>query len=132
MKHLHGHHKLGRDSAHRRAMLGNLSTALITHERIETTLARAKALRSVVDRCVTWGKRGTLAARRRAAAFLHSREVVSKLFDDVAPRFKERQGGYTRIMRRGLRAGDGAQMAIIEFVDFKWEEPQEETKKSDS
>ena len=124
MKHLHGHRKLGRDTAHRRAMLGNLSTALITHERIETTLPRAKALRSVVERCITWGKRGTLAARRRAAALLHEREAVSKLCDDLAPRFKERQGGYTRILRSGLRPGDGAQMAIIEFVDFKWEEQQ--------
>ena len=122
MKHLHGHRKLGRDTAHRRAMLGNLSTALIMHESIETTLPRAKALRSVVERCITWGKRGTLAARRRAAALLHGREAVSKLCNELAPRFKARQGGYTRIFRSGLRPGDGAQMATIEFVDFSWQE----------
>lgn len=122
MKHQHGHRKLGRNTAHRRAMLGNLSTALIMHESIETTLPRAKALRSVVERCITWGKRGTLAARRRAAALLHGREAVSKLCDELAPRFKTRQGGYTRIFRSGLRPGDGAQMATIEFVDFSWQE----------
>ena len=125
MKHLHGHRKLGRKTAHRRSMLGNLSTALIRHESIETTLPRAKALRSVVERCVTWGKRGTLAARRRAAALLHERAAVSKLCDDLAPRFKERQGGYTRILRSGLRPGDGAQMAIIEFVDFDWQKDKD-------
>ncbi len=126
MKHLHGHRKLGRATAHRRAMLGNLSTALIMHESIKTTLPRAKALRAVVERCITWGKRGTLAARRRAAALLHGREAVSKLCDELAPRFKERPGGYTRIFRSGLRAGDGAQMAIIEFVDFSWQEEESE------
>ena len=122
MKHLHGHRKLGRDTAHRRAMLGNLSTALIMHESIETTLPRAKALRSVIERCITWGKGGTLAARRRAAALLHGREAVSKLCDELAPRFEARQGGYTRIFRNGLRPGDGAQMATIEFGDFSWQE----------
>ncbi len=126
MKHLHGHRKLGRNTAHRRAMLGNLSTALIMHESIETTLPRAKALRAVVERCITWGKQGTLAARRRAAALLHEREAVGKLCDELAPRFKTRQGGYTRILRSGLRLGDGAQMVIIEFVDFHWEEKTHE------
>ena len=119
MRHKHGYRKLGRDSDHRLAMLRNLATSLITHERITTTLPRAKELRRVVEKMVTLGKKGSLHHRRQAASYLFQKDAVSKVFSDLAGRFKERPGGYTRIMKRGLRVGDGAQMAIIEFVDFE-------------
>ncbi len=119
MRHKHGYRKLGRDSDHRRAMLRNLATSLITHERITTTLPRAKELRSVVEKMVTLGKKGSLHHRRQASSYLFEKEAVVKVFSDLAGRFKDRQGGYVRILKRGLRAGDGAQMAIIEFVDYE-------------
>lgn len=119
MRHKHGYRKLGRDSAHRKALLRNLATSLITHERITTTLPKAKELRSVVEKMVTLGKKGSLHHRRQAASYLFERDAVSKVFSSLATRFKDRQGGYVRILKRGLRPGDGAQMAIIEFVDFE-------------
>ncbi|QGS67816.1 50S ribosomal protein L17 [Oceanobacillus sp. 143] len=104
------------------ALLRNLASDLIIHERIETTEAKAKDLKSIVDKMITLGKRGDLHARRQAAAFLYNKEadeennVIQKLFDDVAKRYDERQGGYTRVLKLGERQGDGAKMAIIELV----------------
>lgn len=116
--------KLGRTSSQRKAMLRDLATDLIISERIETTEARAKELRSVVEKMITLGKRGDLHARRQAAAFIRNevaneetnQDAVQKLFSDIAPRYQERQGGYTRIMKIGPRRGDAAPMVIIELV----------------
>ncbi|MBW8350645.1 50S ribosomal protein L17 [Bacillus sp. IITD106] len=116
--------KLGRTSSQRKAMLRDLATDLIISERIETTEARAKELRSVVEKMITLGKRGDLHARRQAAAFIRhevanaedNQDAVQKLFADIAPRYAERQGGYTRIMKLGPRRGDGAPMVVIELV----------------
>ena len=114
--------KLGRTTDARMALLRNLAGQLIIHERIETTEVKAKELKSVVDKMITLGKRGDLSARRQAAAFLYNQEanedqsLLQKLFDDVAPRYEDRQGGYTRVMKLGPRQGDGAKMAIIELV----------------
>lgn len=114
--------KLGRTTDVRMALLRNLTTDVIIHERIETTEAKAKELRSTVDKMITLGKRGDLNARRQAAAFLYKRKsdedesVLEKLFEDVALRYEDRQGGYTRVLKLGPRRGDGANMAIIELV----------------
>ncbi|WP_223703203.1 50S ribosomal protein L17 [Sutcliffiella deserti] len=119
-----GYRKLGRTSAQRKAMLRDLTTDLIISERIETTEARAKELRSVVEKMITLGKRGDLHARRQASSYVRhevanqetGQDAVQKLFADIAPRYDERQGGYTRIMKLGPRRGDGAPMVIIELV----------------
>ncbi len=116
MRHLKQGRKLGRTSAHRKALFRNLVLSLIRHERIRTTDAKAKELRSVADRMVTLGKKGDLSARRRAFAFIQSRTLVKKLFDEIAPRFKERNGGYTRVVKFGARRGDAARLSIIEFT----------------
>ncbi|RLL40726.1 50S ribosomal protein L17 [Oceanobacillus piezotolerans] len=114
--------KLGRTTDARMALLRNLASDLIIHERIETTEAKAKELKSIVDKMITLGKRGDLHARRQAAAFLYRKEaddennVIQKLFDDVAARYEDRQGGYTRVLKLGERQGDGAKMAIVELV----------------
>src|SRR5699024_453531 len=114
--------KLGRKTETRMALLRNLASDLIIHERLETTEAKAKELKSVAEKMVTLGKRGDLHARRQAASFLYNQEaneddsVVQKLFDDIAGRYEDRQGGYTRVLKLGARQGDGAPMAIIEFV----------------
>ena len=117
MRHLKQGRKLGRTTAHRKALLRNLATALFEHERIITTEPKAKELRRVADKLVTLGKRGTLHARRQALQVVHSNAVVQKLFNEIAPRFAGRQGGYTRILRLGYRPGDAAAMAVIELVD---------------
>ena len=117
MRHKSKGRKLGRDSAHRKALFSNLTGALVTHGRIKTTLAKAKEVRPIAERMVTLGKRGDLHARRQAKAFLRSGDVVHVLFAEVAPRFTERPGGYTRIVKLGPRQGDGAEMAYIEWVD---------------
>ncbi len=119
MRHKHGYRKLGVDSAHRKAMLRNLATSLITHERITTTVPRAKELRKVVERMITLGKKGELHHRRAAGGYLFEKDAVAKVFSDLALRFKDRKGGYTRIVKRGVRAGDNAKMALIEFVDYE-------------
>ena len=118
MRHARSGKKLGRDSAHRKALYSNLAGALITHGRIETTEAKAKAVRPYAEKLITLGKRGDLHARRQAMAELRSNDVVHKLFADIAPRFSERNGGYTRVVKLGPRQGDAAQMALLEFVDF--------------
>jgi large subunit ribosomal protein L17 len=118
MRHLNQGRKLGRTSAHRKALFRNLVLALVKHERIKTTDAKAKELRRYADRMVTLGKRGDLAARRLAFAFMQSRDAVKRLFDEIAPRFKERNGGYTRVVKFGFRRGDAAPLSIIEFSDY--------------
>jgi large subunit ribosomal protein L17 len=117
MRHLKQGRKLGRTTAHRKALLRNLATALFEHERITTTEAKAKELRRVADKLVTLGKRGDLHARRQALKVVRSSAVVRKLFDEIAPRFRQRQGGYTRVLRAGFRPGDAAEMAVIELVE---------------
>jgi large subunit ribosomal protein L17 len=116
MRHRKKGAKLGRDAAHRNAMLRNLATDLLRHERVTTTLAKAKAVRPVAERMVTLGKRDTLHARRHAARVIRDDLVVRKVFNELAPRYAERPGGYTRIMRLESRAGDRADMAVIEMV----------------
>jgi large subunit ribosomal protein L17 len=117
MRHaVHGR-KLGRTSAHRRALFRNQLASLVEHERITTTVEKAKELRPIAEKMVTQGKRGTVEARRRVRRMI-DRHLVKKLFDDIAPRFAEREGGYTRILKLGPRKGDGAEMALIEFVDY--------------
>ena len=118
MRHLNQGRKLNRTSAHRKALFRNLVLALMKHERIKTTDAKAKELRRYADRMVTLGKRGDLSARRLAFSFMQSRDAVRKLFDEIAPRFKERNGGYTRVVKFGVRRGDAAPISIIEFTDF--------------
>lgn len=108
--------KLNRNTSHRRALLRNLVTSLIMEERVETTVAKAKAMRPHVEKMITLGKRGDLAARRQAAAYLMTRESVTRLFDTVSPRFGDRQGGYLRIVRAGFRQGDGGEKVFIELL----------------
>jgi large subunit ribosomal protein L17 len=110
--------KLGRDSSHRRALYANLASALIEHGRIKTTQAKAKAVKPIAEQMITLGRRGDLAARRQALAFLGSKDVVHHLFADVGPRFKDRPGGYSRIVRLGPRPGDAAEMVYLELVDY--------------
>ena len=119
MRHARSGKKLGRDSAHRKALYSNLAGALITHGRIETTEAKAKAVKPFAEKMITLGKRGDLHARRLAMAELRSNDVVHKLFSDVAPRFAEREGGYTRVVKLGPRQGDAASMALLELVDYE-------------
>lgn len=117
MRHAKAGRKLNRTASHRKAMLGNMAVALIKHEQIVTTLPKAKELRPFVEKLVTLGKKGDLSARRRAYAQLPDEKWAAKLFDTLAERYAERQGGYTRVMKAGFRFGDSAPMAVIEFVD---------------
>jgi large subunit ribosomal protein L17 len=116
MRHRVAGWKLGRNTSHRRALLRNLVTSLILEERIETTVTKAKALRPHVEKMITLGKKGDVASRRLAAGYLMTRESVDKLFDTVAPRFGDREGGYTRIVLTGFRKGDGGEKAFIELI----------------
>ena len=118
MRHRKAGRKLGRDSAHRKALYSNLAGALIEHGRIRTTEAKAKEVRPIVEEMITLGKRGDLAAHRQAVAFLRSKPVAHMLFADIAPRFADRPGGYTRIVKIGPRQGDAARMAYLELVDY--------------
>jgi large subunit ribosomal protein L17 len=118
MRHKIAGRKLNRTSSHRKALFKNMAQALIQHEQIKTTLPKAKELRPVVEKLITLGKKGTLAARRQAISQIQDQGCVSKLLDILAKRFSGRSGGYTRIMKSGFRYGDNAPMAIIEFVDF--------------
>jgi len=117
MRHGKVHRKLNRTAEHRKAMFANMCAALIKHEQIVTTLPKAKELRPVVEKLVTLGKRGDLHARRQAAAAMRDPAMVKKLFDVIGPRYKERNGGYTRVLKAGFRYGDSAAAAVIEFVD---------------
>ena len=119
MRHGHGLRKLNRTSSHRLAMLRNMMNSLIQHEVIKTTVPKAKEVRRVAEQMITLGKRGDLHARRQAMAYIRSKEVVAKLFDQLSSQYADRQGGYTRIIRTGFRAGDAAPMAILELVEYK-------------
>lgn len=121
MRHRKRGRQLGRDTDHRRALFRNLVTSLLEHEQIETTDAKAKELRGIAEQMITLGKSGSLHARRQASAYIQSREVVRKLFEDIAPRFTDRSGGYTRIIKTRVRVGDGAPMSIVELVELKEE-----------
>ena len=117
MRHGYAHRKLGRTTSHRTAMFANMSAALIKHEQIVTTLPKAKELRPIVEKLVTLGKKGGLSMRRQAISEMRDLDQTKKLFDVLATRYKDRQGGYTRIIKAGFRYGDNAPMAVIEFVD---------------
>ena len=133
MKHRKTGRQLGRNSSHRRALLRSLVTSFLSHEKIETTEAKAKEFRPLAERMITLGKRGDLSARRLAMRFVRDRRVVSKLFDEISPRFSNRNGGYTRIIKTRIRFGDSARMAIVELVEKGKEgeevKKEEETKK---
>ncbi len=117
MRHRNKGRGLSRTASHKKATMRNMATSLFRHERIETTTAKAKELRPYAERLITLGKRGDLHARRLAGRVIADRGVLGKLFDDIAPRFAERPGGYTRILKLGTRRGDAAEMALIELVD---------------
>jgi len=117
MRHGNANRKLNRTHSHRKAMFANMAASLIEHEQIVTTLPKAKELRSIADKLITLGKRGDLHARRQAIAQIRDVENVKKLFDVLGPRYKERNGGYTRVLKAGFRLGDNAAMAVIELVD---------------
>src|SRR6266704_5286768 len=117
MRHGNAHRKLNRKAEHRRAMFANMAASLIRHEQIVTTLPKAKDLRPIVEKLVTLGKRGDLHARRQAIAEIRDVAMVKKLFEVLAPRYKDRKGGYTRVLKAGFRHGDSAAVAVIEFVD---------------
>ncbi len=123
MRHRQAGRGLGRDSGHRRALFRTLVTELLRHERIETTLAKAREVRIFAERMISLARQGSLAARRRTLAFVRDPEVVAQLFNQVGPRYRERSGGYTRLVKTRSRLGDGAQMAVLELV-LRREEPQ--------
>jgi len=127
MRHLKSGSKLGRNPAHRRATLRNLVTNLLEHGRITTTLTRAKATRPVAEKIITLGKRDTLQSRRQAAAYLQTPHVTQKLFSEIAPKFADRAGGYTRIIPGGLRVGDGAKVAILELVNYEFKRKEKKS-----
>ena len=123
MRHLKEGRKLGRTASHRKALLRNMVSSLLEFEKIETTDAKAKELRKVADKMITWGKRGDLHARRLSLRVISSTKIVQKLFNDIAPRFKERKGGYTRITKVGRRKGDNAPLSIIELITQDEKQP---------
>jgi large subunit ribosomal protein L17 len=131
MRHLKSGFKLGRKPAHRRATLRNLVTNVILHERMQTTRTRAKAAQPLVERMITLGKRDTLHSRRQAVAFLTTAGATEKLFRDIAPRFADRNGGYTRIVRLGWRIGDGAEVAILELVGAQLKKKEKKGRKKE-
>jgi len=128
MRHLKAERKLGRTTSHRLAMLRNMVTSLLDHEKIQTTDCKAKELRRVADKMITLGKRGDLHARRQAMKVIREKSVTKKLFDEIAPRFKDKQGGYTRIIKIGRRHGDNAPMSIIELSLQAHKEKKSDTK----
>ena len=117
MRHGNSNRKLNRTHEHRKAMFANMVCSLIEHEQIQTTLPKAKELKKIVDKYITLGKKGSLHSRRQAISRLKQNSAVIKLFETLAPRYKERNGGYTRVLKAGFRYGDAAQLAVIEFVD---------------
>jgi large subunit ribosomal protein L17 len=119
MRHRKAGRKLNRTAAHRKAMLRNIVTSLLEHERIVTTVPKAKEARRVAEKMITLGKRGDLHARRQAMAYIRSKGIVAKLFDEISSQYTDRQGGYTRIIRTGNRYGDAAPMAIVELVGYE-------------
>lgn len=127
MRHRKYTFKIGRSAAHRRSLLANAACSLIQEGRIKTTVVKAKQIRRVADKMVTLGKRGTLHAKRQAVAFLRQPRTVMKLFDEVAPQFQERAGGYTRILKLGQRRGDAAEVCFLEWVNYTLPAPAAET-----
>lgn len=121
MRHGVGYKRLSMKSAHRRTLLRNMATSLLRHERITTTLVKAKELRGVVDHMITLGKRGDLHAIRQVSSFLYDADVTKKVFTDLSKRFADRSGGYTRILKKGPRLGDASEVAVMELVDYKSE-----------
>jgi large subunit ribosomal protein L17 len=119
MRHRKSQVKLNRSTSHRKALLANMASSLIEHKRITTTIGKARAARSYTERLVTFAKKGTLSARRHVLAKLHHKDVVAHLFEELGPRFADRPGGYTRIIRLGTRPGDQADMVILEFVGYE-------------
>jgi large subunit ribosomal protein L17 len=119
MRHHRAGQKLGRSAAQRRALYANLTASLIEHGRIKTTEAKAKAVKPIAEQMITLGRRGDIHARRQALAFLRTQEVVHQLFSEIAPRFADRPGGYTRIVKLGPRQGDAAEMVYLELVDYE-------------
>ncbi len=128
MRHLKGGSKLGRNPSQRKSLLRNLTASIIENNRVETTVAKAKAVRPIVEKMITLGKSGTLANKRKALSYLYKRETTHILFNEVAPRFMDRNGGYTRIIKTDFRKGDGAELAIIEFVDYIFEPKSKKAK----
>jgi len=131
MRHLVKGRKLGRTSAHREALLRNLVTSFLEKERIQTTLAKAKETRPLAEKMITLAKKNTLHARRQALAVLTKESAVTRLFNDIGPRFTERPGGYTRIVKTGLRVGDGAQMAFLELIGAEYKKKEKKKKDKD-
>jgi large subunit ribosomal protein L17 len=131
MRHRNAGFKLGRNTSHRRALLRNLATSVIIEDRVETTVAKAKAVRPHVEKMITLGKRGDLHARRQALSFLQTDDAVTRLFDTVAPRYGDRQGGYLRIVRTGFQKGDGAEKAFIELLGAEKQLEQKAQKRAD-
>jgi len=131
MRHLVKGKKLRRNTAQRRALLRNLVTSFLEKERVRTTLAKAKATRPVAEKMITLAKKDTLHTRRLALRFIYKKPVVKKLFDDIGPRFSERPGGYTRIVKIGPRAGDGADMAILELLGSEFKKKEKKKKKKE-
>lgn len=129
MRHLNSGRKLGRTASHRKAMLANLATSVLDKERVTTTLAKAKEVRGVVERLITYGKKGNLHGIRLAARSVKDKDVLKKLFDDIAPMYKEREGGYTRIVKLGERRGDNAELSIIELVGRDGDDQRRRKKK---
>lgn len=129
MRHRLANKKLRRNSAQRKALLRSLVTSFLEKERINTTLAKAKAVRPVAEKMITLAKKNSLHTRRKALRFVYKKDVVKKLFEDIGPRFTERPGGYTRIIKTGQRAGDGAQLAIIELVGSEYKKKSKKKEK---
>ena len=131
MRHRKAGNKLGRNTSHRRALLRNMVTSVVVEDRIETTLAKAKAVRPLVEKMITLGKRGDVHARRQAAAYLMTPDSVTRLFATVAPRYGDRNGGYLRIVRTGFRKGDGGEKAMIELLGAEQELGEKAQKRAD-
>lgn len=131
MRHRKAGNKLGRNPSHRRALLRNLVTSVVVEDRVETTVAKAKAVRPLVEKMITLGKRGDVHARRQAAAFLMTPDSVSRLFTTVAPRYGDRSGGYLRIVRTGFRKGDGGEKAMIELLGAENEINEKQQKRNE-
>jgi large subunit ribosomal protein L17 len=131
MRHRNAGFKLGRNTSHRRALLRNLVTSVIVEDRVETTVAKAKAVRPHIEKMITLGKRGDLHARRQALSFLQTDRAVTRLFDEVAKRYHDRQGGYLRIVRTGFQQGDGADKAFIELLDAEQQLEVKRQKRAD-
>ena len=131
MRHRNGGFKLGRNTSHRRALLRNLVTSAIVHDRIQTTITKAKAVRPLVEKMITLGKNGSVHARRQALAYLMTPDAVDRLFATVAPRYGERNGGYTRIVRTGKRQGDAAEMAFLELLGAEQELSEKAQKRAE-